>query len=571
MKRRTTQLPTTLTHASIQSTVTATPGRSLLTLLALSIALLLLASGCAQPPKPGPVEFVLNPSGKAPLAGVLRVTADGPTSAHLAIFDGETTAEIDYPESEGNAHELLVLGLLPDNQHTVTVTLTDAAGRSTVLEPIEVTTDPLPADFPPVTVPVRRPLEMEPGFVMVPLFRWTEVPGKDDKNWGYIFITDLEGQIRWYTATDGPVAEPRRMRNGNLFYLGGRTGRLFEVDMLGEVIHAWHSRLVKTEFIPEGSVEVATDTLHHDVIELPNRNFLGLSTEARTFDDYPAEYPPGKKKAKHVVIGDVLVEFTRAGEVVKEVKIFDRLDPYRLGHGSLETGFYEDEYSDVLETPGYDWAHSNAIVYIPETNDVLVSTNHLSAHYKIDWETGDLEWIFGDPAGWREPWDSKLLAPEGELQWAYYQHGIERTPQGTWILYDNGGERAMPPNSMLPPDQQFSRVVEFDIDEENKTVRQVWSYGPDQEWFMSPFISDADWLPETGNVLITDGGRFTGPDGKPMTHFGGRNWARVLQVTYGENPEKIWELIVDDPARGYSIYRAQHIKSLYPHLDRPTG
>ena len=88
---------------------------------------------------------------------------------------------------------------------------------------------------------------------------------------------------------------------------------------------------------------------------------------------------------------------------------------------------------------------------------------------------------------------------------------------------------------------------------------------------MSPFISDADWLPETGNVLITDGGRFTGPDGEPMDRFGGRSWARVLQVTHGENPEKIWELVIDDPGRGYSVYRAQHFVSLYPGIDPPTG
>ena len=87
---------------------------------------------------------------------------------------------------------------------------------------------------------------------------------------------------------------------------------------------------------------------------------------------------------------------------------------------------------------------------------------------------------------------------------------------------------------------------------------------------MSPFISDADHLPDTGNVLITDGGRIVGKDGKQLTDFGGRHWARVLEVTY-EGKEKVWEMVIDDPAMPYSIYRAQRLRSLYPKLDRPTG
>lgn len=88
---------------------------------------------------------------------------------------------------------------------------------------------------------------------------------------------------------------------------------------------------------------------------------------------------------------------------------------------------------------------------------------------------------------------------------------------------------------------------------------------------MSPFISDADWLSETGNVLVTDGGRMVGAEGQQLRNFGGRNWGRVIEVTHGENSEKVWELVIDDPARGYSIYRAQRIKSLYPSLDVPVG
>ena len=56
-----------------------------------------------------------------------------------------------------------------------------------------------------------------------------------------------------------------------------------------------------------------------------------------------------------------------------------------------------------------------------------------------------------------------------------------------------------------------------------------------------------------------------------MATFGGRHWARILEVTYGESSEKVWEMVIDDPSARYSIYRAQRFRSLYPKLDRPTG
>ena len=194
-------------------------------------------------------------------------------------------------------------------------------------------------------------------------------------------------------------------------------------------------------------------------------------------------------------------------------------------------------------------------------------------HYKLDWATGELLWLLGDPAGWKEPWSEKLLEPggDGDVIWSYHHHGVEQTPQGTWLLYDNGGTRAIPPNDAIALEDRYSRAVEYAVDESAGTVAQVWEYGPEQEWFLSPFISDADWLPETGNVLITDGGRMVGADGQQLRVFGGRNWGRVIEVSYGDDSEKLWELVIDEPSLGHSIYRAQRLKSLYPSLDVPTG
>ena len=46
------------------------------------------------------------------------------------------------------------------------------------------------------------------------------------------------------------------------------------------------------------------------------------------------------------------------------------------------------------------------------------------------------------------------------------------------------------------------------MDEAAMEVDLVWSYrGPDGAPFYSGFLSDADWLPVTGNLLVDDGAR----------------------------------------------------------------
>ena len=341
--------------------------------------------------------------------------------------------------------------------------------------------------------------------------------------------------------------------------------------MLGNTVREWHTARVVLDPLPEGSIAIDTDTFHHDVIQLPSGNFLGLGLEVRKFDDYPAEYPPGTKRAPANVAGDDLIEYRPDGTTVRRWSILDVLDPYRLGGGSLDTSFYEDLYKGLHDPLPYDLLHTNALYYLEEEDAVVLSSYRQCVLYKLDLATGELDWLLGDPKGWREPWSQKLLQPKGEVTWPCHQHGVERTPSGTWLLYDNGGSRSFPPDKGLEGDARYSRAIEYRVDEAARTVEEVWSYGPKQEWFMSPFISDADHLPETGNVLITDGGRIVGKDGKQMTEFGGRQWARILEVTYGENPEKVWEVVIDDPAMPYSVYRAQRLRSLYPKLDRPTG
>jgi hypothetical protein len=537
--------------------------------LALAVFALALA-GCAGPPVAESVSLVPGPNPNVPLVGVLTFTSDRPVVSTLLIEDGERQQTVTPDPEAKTEHEIPVLGLRPARTHTVTVTLRDSKGRESTLAPLSIETPALPDDTPPIAVTVRRPAAMEPGVTMFPVFRW-ESATEDDDEWGVAFAVDAEGEVVWFFKTDFFIDELRRLRNGNLLFGGNDDGRLFEMDMVGNVVNTWYTQGVVLGELPEGAIPVDTDVFHHDVIELPSGNFLGLGLDVRHFEDFPLEYPPGTKRGPANVAGDVLIEFRRDGSTVRKIEVLDLLDVERLGEGSLSTSFYEDQYEGKVDPLPMDISHSNAILYLEDEDAAVVSSNLQCVIYKVDLATGELEWLLGEPTGWREPWASKLLAPKGELTWPCHQHGIELTPRGTYLLYDNGGSRVIPPNPPMPPDERYSRAVEYRVDEAARTVEEVWSYGPEHERFISPYISDADHLPATGNVLVTDGGRMAGPNGEILGTFGGRQWGRIFEVTYGETPEKVWELVIDDPGGRYAIYRSQRFKSLYPKLDVPTG
>ena len=507
-----------------------------------------------------------------PLYATVSLGTDEPAVVELDVDDGTRTWTIVPDPTPATDHELTVLGVKPDRVHSITVRARDAAGNeATAPGMLVLPTPPLPAGFPPLQVLASDPARMEPGVFLFATSYGTTAGATGS----FVVMLDEAGEVVWYHETVDQISDLRRTAEGRLLYIEGNYG-LREVDMLGRTVGHWWASNVNAS-APTGAIPVALDTFHHEVYPLPaglGADFLVLSTEMRTYTSYPAsEVDPTQTVASAEVVGDVVAEVRRDGTVAREWRLLDLLDPYRMSYDSL-LGFWDSVYG----RPTHDWSHANALVLDPFDDSVIVSSRHQDALVKIARSSGELVWILGDPARWQMPWAQSLIDPAQEgywdvapvpfggpaaqapFQWFYHQHAPMVTPTGSILLFDNGNQRAIPPDPGLAPPERYSRAVEVAVDPARRTVRQLWSYGGPEDPFFSPVVGDADLMPATDNVLVTDGGKIL---------VGTTRWARVLEVERGDATrpsEIVFEVQVRDDVTSTSwlVYRAEKLADVYP-------
>ncbi len=112
-----------------------------------------------------------------------------------------------------------------------------------------------------------------------------------------------------------------------------------------------------------------------------------------------------------------------------------------------------------------DYAHSNSIE-VDYDGNILLSTRHLDEITKINRTTGEIIWRLGGEYCKNNQF-TFLNDPIGFS----HQHDVRRLPNGNITLFDNG-------NLHSP---QFTRIVEYQVDEVNKLVSLVWEYRNDPE------------------------------------------------------------------------------------------
>ena len=492
-----------------------------------------------------------NENPAVPQAGVLELESDVEAELLVEVSGGGESWSLTRPSA--TEFHVPIVGLKPETKYTVRAVLTSDA-TTTTAGPFVWTTPPLPKSFPPLSVSISNPDRMEPG--MTEFNPWVDA-GKRIP----LVIVDHEGVVRWYYDGHRVFDDHRRLPNGNFLFTPDEC-ILLEVDILGNLVRSWYSARhpVGCEDVPEGSVPVDIESIHHEMTQLSNGNFLVLSSEGRWVDDFPtSEDDPDAPRQRAYSVGCVIVEFTADGDVVKYIPLMDLLDPTRIGRDTLpadqpgQPWGMVDAYAEREGVPVNDWDHSNAVVYEESSDSYYVSVRQQDAVIKVSRSAESLTWILGTPTNWKSPWREKLLSPVGELEWPYHQHAVDVTAAGVG-MYDNGNHRASAFEAST--EVEYSRAVLYSVDEAARTVEQTWSYGEPagEDSFYSWAMSDADWLPTTGNVLITNGNL--------LTESHDRTFAQILEVA--QDGTRQFELQVGGgtPNTWFLMHRSRRIRDI---------
>lgn len=557
-------------------------------------ALVLAFSGHVRAAEPtdapviqGRPEVTGNPNPRVPLAAIIRFDVDRPVRTTVTVSDGERRWQVVFPLTTDPGKGLPILGLRPGMRHDFDLVLEDQAGKRAQHRMTQSFITPSLAldsrEWPTLRVVTSRSELMEPGFTLLSVrrrtfgrgFRLAESERRFTEDWGLILGLDGHGEVVWFYRSNDRIAGVDRLRNGNLlFHLEDFKTR--EIDMLGNTVREFYAERRPWGKAP-GAIPIrGIQTLHHQPHEMPNGDFLAFAANAREIENYyTSETDPAAPRKTQKVIGDTVIQFDKDGRIVWSWNAFDHLDVFRIGYDLTDPYWYPRGF------PGHlDWTHGNGIDYDSRDDSVVFYLKHQDAVFKVDRATGNIRWIFGDPSGWPEHLQDRVLKPVGDLRWPYHAHNPRLSNAGTLVMYDNGhwGARPFTGQRPLSPNEAFSRGVEFEIDEKKMTVREVWSShrAKSSDSCHSNGMGDAHRLPKTGNILVIDPVCWD-QDSEPLTYsqrdFSRRHTSELYHSPrireYRRHPrgtDIVWEVRLVDPYEtiNWQVYGGLRVPSLYP-------
>ncbi len=510
----------------------------------------LFALACANAPTAesdptaAPAPVLVPPPEGAPLSWRIYANSAVPTAATLEIVNEDGHRVVQFL-AQTTAHALPLLGLPPDSVATVRLTLADDADAVLLRHEWSVQSPPLEGWWPEVQLDIAEPDRMEPG--------WTLVPLASDSLDGWIAALGSDGRPRWLIGpTPTHTALSWRPDRATVFGVRFTAGTTVEMDRFGAELMSWGGA-------QSGPVQALDDVshLHHEVLPLPEGGFATLDMLPTIAAEYAGSYDDKSIRQTDVLVSrQQIVEVDGAGAVVRTLPFEPLLDPIRVGYGSLE-----------MRTHGLDWIHANAIALDEAADQYVVSSRNQDALFAIDRASGELAWIVAPQVNWLGPARDHVLTPTGS-NWLQpsHQHAPHLTPDGTWLVVDNGNVRASPFTSEILDPDPHTEIIELAIDPEAGTVERLNTWEPADGPIFSSAMGSVVHLPTTGGRLIDYGfvERLDGVDNLDL----GRAPVSIRLVEQDADGEVVWDLSIFVPATdpagdGTFAYRAHRIPSLY--------
>ena len=138
--------------------------------------------------------------------------------------------------------------------------------------------------------------------------------------------------------------------------------------------------------------------------------------------------------------------------------------------------------------PGVDWFHMNAMTYDPKDDSVIVSSRE-NFLIKLNYKTGNIIWIFGDPTKYWYTFPSlrvKALTLSGGGLYPIGQHAVSITSDGLVMVFNDGlGSANQPAGAPAGETRTYSAVSAYSIDATSGTAEEVWDFDYGQSIYSS--------------------------------------------------------------------------------------
>ncbi|WP_156470469.1 aryl-sulfate sulfotransferase [Levilactobacillus senmaizukei] len=430
----------------------------------------------------------INPYNASPLTALVTFKTNESVKVTYTVVGKTDKTSLTNTVKGGytKSHQVPVVGLYADTNNTVKITTITKNGKTTT-KTLTMTTGSLPKYIEDATITVTKndKDQMEIGKNKLTIMnRTTKQP----------FAIDADGEVRWYD-TNYSQHTIEQWSNGHIMMLSKRDvnsdvyNDLLETDYLGRVYQEY-SFSDNTSSSDSSSVSKAaaksnkeTTVIHHDLVELPNHNFLATVSDGSKYKE------------------DTMIEVShKTGKIVKVIDMKKLLPKSMWSH-----------YQKGLDGK-IDWLHQNAVDYDKNDDSIVISSRNQDLIMKLDYQTDHIKWIYTgkQKSSWPSAYRKYLLKPAKGTTITGGQHGLyllnnddkHSANSEDFMLYDNN---IAVTNGNKKTSGRYSQAVQYHVDTQKMTIKQTWAYGQSLgKTNFTPVIGYAQKL-TNDNVLIDFG------------------------------------------------------------------